>query len=75
MSRLLFLAAIIAIVYWLLRMYRKQLPKEGDASAQAEDMVRCAHCGVHLPKHECILADGKCYCSEAHRLAHAAKPK
>jgi len=75
MSRLLFFAAIIVIVYLLLKSYRKQPPKEDDASGQSEDMVRCAQCGVHLPKHESIMADGKRYCSEAHRLAHAAKPK
>ena len=73
MSRLLFLAVIAAVVYWLLKSYRKQLPKDDDASEQAEDMVRCAHCGVHLPKHEGILAGGKYFCSEAHRRAHADK--
>ena len=75
MSRLLFLAVIIAIVYWLLRSYRKQLPGEDAAPRQAEDMVLCAHCGVHLPKRESIQADGKFYCSEAHRRAHTEKPE
>jgi uncharacterized protein len=29
-------------------------------------MVRCAHCGVHLPREE-ALADGRLwYCSQAH---------
>ena len=63
MSRLLFLAVIIVIVYWVLKSYRKQLPREDDASVQAEDMVLCVHCGVHLPKRESIHADGKFYCS------------
>ena len=84
MSRLLFLVVAVVIVYWLLKSYRKQLPgkgapKESDrgegASGQAEDMVRCVHCGVHLPKHESILAGGKFYCSEAHRSAHTQKPE
>ena len=79
MSRFLLLVVVVVIVYWLLRSYRKQLPGEGapkeskrgeDVSGQAEDMVRCVHCGVHLPKHESILAGGKFYCSEAHRSAH-----
>lgn len=73
MSRLLFLAVVIAIIYWLLKSYRKQLPKEDSASKPAEDMVPCVHCGVHLPKHECIQADGKFYCSEEHRRMHAKK--
>jgi uncharacterized protein len=75
MSRLLFLAVIAAVVYWLLRSYRKQLPKEDSFSGQAEDMVRCAHCGVHLPKRESIIAGENYYCSEAHRRAHADKPE
>ena len=77
MSRLLFLAVAIFIVYWLLKSYRKQFPKEDghgeDAPGQAEDMVRCVHCGVHLPKHESIMAEGKHYCSEAHRRMHTGK--
>ncbi|MES1981528.1 MAG: PP0621 family protein [Pseudomonadota bacterium] len=74
MSRLLFLAVVVVVVYLLLRSYRRHLPREDDP-AKAEDMVRCAQCGVHLPKNECIQADGLCYCSEAHRLMHADQSK
>jgi uncharacterized protein len=36
-------------------------------------MVRCVHCGVHLPEAEAVLAtDGQPYCSDAHRLAGPA---
>ena len=73
MSRLLFLAVIITVVYWLLKSYRKQLPDKDEVQRPPEDMVRCAHCGVHLPKPESILADGKFYCSEAHHRAHVNK--
>ena len=66
MSRLLFLGLVIFVVYLLIRFFRKR--KSGDAvSGQAEDMVCCVHCGVHLPRNEAILASGKFYCSEAHR--------
>lgn len=84
MSRLLFLSVVIAIVYWLLKSYRKQLlgkgaPKISDhgegASGQAENMVLCVHCGVHLPKRESIQTGGKFYCSEAHRHTHTGKPE
>lgn len=75
MSRLLFLAVIIAVVYWLLKSYRRQLPKQDTESGQAEDMVLCVHCGVHLPKGESIQGDGKFYCSETHRRAHIEKPE
>jgi len=72
MSRLIFLLAVIAVVYWLLKTYRKQSPKQ-DTPATGEDMVRCAQCGVHLPKSESILAQDNFYCCEAHRREHEAK--
>lgn len=72
MSRLLFLLAVVAVVYWLLRSYRKQLPKQ-DVAAAPEEMVRCAQCGVHLPKSESILAGGSFYCSDAHRRERTSK--
>jgi uncharacterized protein len=79
MSRLIFFVLIAAVVYWLLRAYRKRLSRGDErgegAQGQAEDMVRCAYCGVHLPKHEGIAAHGEYYCSEAHRRAHAGKPE
>lgn len=89
MSRLLIIVVIVVVVFWLLRSYRKQLPKEDvhgedvhgedmhgkEMPGQAEDMVRCVQCGVHLPKRESVLAGGKYYCSEAHRRLHADKPE
>ena len=69
MSRLLFLAAVAVVIYWLLQSRRVR--PSGDTGGKVEDMVRCAYCGVHLPKGESLLADGKYYCSESHRRASA----
>jgi uncharacterized protein len=69
MSRLLFLVAIAALVYLLLKSYRRP-PRKHHTPEVTEDMVRCAQCGVHLPKGESLLAGGKYYCSESHRRAH-----
>ncbi|WP_236651117.1 PP0621 family protein [Aquabacterium fontiphilum] len=36
-------------------------------------MVRCGHCGIHLPQNEALMgADGQRYCCEAHRQAGPA---
>ncbi|MDH4283995.1 MAG: PP0621 family protein [Gallionellaceae bacterium] len=75
MSRLLIFVVIAVIVYFLLKSYRKKLSgeekrKEDD---QVEDMVRCAQCGVHLPKRESIMASEKYYCCDAHRRMHSGK--
>ncbi len=68
MSRLLFLFAIIAVVYLLLKSYRKQPP---DVVQQlAEDMVRCEHCGLHLPANESFREGELRFCSSAHRDAY-----
>jgi uncharacterized protein len=32
----------------------------------AEQMVRCAHCGIHLPRSEATLIDGRTWCSHEH---------
>lgn len=32
-----------------------------------QDMVECAHCGLHLPRSEAIEAAGQSYCSAEHR--------
>ena len=65
MSRLFLLMAIAVVVYLLIKSYRKNVPKQDNPVA--EDMVRCAHCGVHLPKSESILAGGNFFCCAEHR--------
>jgi uncharacterized protein len=68
MSRLLLIIAIVVVVYLLIRSFRKQTPKKD--VTKAEDMVRCAHCGVHLPKKESIQVDGEFFCCTEHRDAY-----
>jgi len=29
-------------------------------------MVRCAHCGIHLPRSEAVLMNGQTWCSQEH---------
>ena len=68
MSRLLLIIVIVAVVYLLVRSYRKQAPQQDETTT--EDMVRCAQCGVHLPKGESIEADGSFFCGTEHRDAY-----
>lgn len=68
MSRLLLLVVIAAAVYLLIRSYRRK-SEEQQKEEVAEDMVRCAHCGVHLPRSESFKAGDEFYCSAAHRDA------
>ncbi|NOU01256.1 MAG: hypothetical protein HOO95_06760 [Gallionella sp.] len=75
MSRLFFLLAIVVAIYLLVRSYGKKASEQDKSVTKdaAEDMVRCTHCGVHLPKGESILADGHFFCSAAHRDAFAKR--
>ena len=67
MSRLLFVFAIAAVVYLLFKSYSKAPPEK--KPTVTEDMVRCAHCGVHLPVGESLRAGEQYYCCAAHRDA------
>lgn len=71
MSRLIMLVVIAALVYLLIKSYRRNGPQQDKSvAADAEDMVRCAKCGVHLPKGESVQAQGQSFCSAAHRDAY-----
>lgn len=48
-------------------MATRQAPRRGaPPSIAPEAMVRCAHCGIHLPRSEALLVQGKTWCSEEH---------
>ena len=72
MSRLLFLMAVIIVVYMLLKSFQKQTTKQ-DKSDVSEEMVRCSQCGIHLPRSESILADGNYFCCDEHRRKYDPK--
>jgi uncharacterized protein len=71
MGRLLIFALAVFGLIWLLK---RALDKHigGDARqapgerAAPGDLVRCAHCGLHLPRAEAHGAGGRLYCSEEH---------
>ena len=71
LGKLLLVFAIVALVFWLLKSYRKGLGSGPDPRiAGEEDMVRCAQCGIHLPRGESITAGGRFFCSAEHRSLH-----
>jgi uncharacterized protein len=66
---------VVGVVLWLMfgmkRRVDKPPPQPGNRSAgQLPKMVACAHCGVHLPDKDAPHdAEGRPYCSDAHRVA------
>jgi uncharacterized protein len=67
--KVLIITAAVALLLWLLfgRAPRKSKPPGGAKLGDAEEMVICAHCGVHLPRSEALAARSLHYCSPAHR--------
>ena len=69
MGRFLLLVVALFILIWLVRSAlagRKRGGAPQAPGAAQEDLVRCAHCGVHLPRLESRSAGGRHYCSEEH---------
>ena len=64
--RLLFWVAIIFAAIWIWRRFISQPKRTRAAEDAAAPMVRCAHCGVHIPKAQALSQDQQWYCSLAH---------
>lgn len=82
--RVIWTLVLLGVVWWLVRRWQVGRGSEGRSAetgadaptgAPAQDvlpparMVRCAHCGVHLPESDAFLSQGRHYCSTAHREA------
>ena len=75
----LLVAAVVGVVLWLMfgmkrRVDRPPPPQQQQRNdppaGQLPNMVACVHCGVHLPDKDAPHdADGRAYCSDAHRVA------
>lgn len=70
--RLLLILAAIGIIIMMFRRLRAPQRPEGESQPTTYDpMVRCAHCGVNLPRNHAIRSkDGHYYCSVEHRDAN-----
>lgn len=71
----LLVVCVVAAVLWLMLRPRKAQRSAAARSAsppqgaQAQPMVQCQHCGVHLPRGEALVDARGTFCSQAHRLA------
>jgi uncharacterized protein len=69
MGRVVVLILLVVLAVWLIRRALRastgaqQVRKEGP---DQQDLVRCARCGVHLPRAEAREAGGQLYCGEEH---------
>ncbi len=71
MGKLIFLVLVVVIVWAVLKNYSKSRSRGAAPRTPApEDMVRCEHCGVHLPRSESHASGGNFFCSEDHLRLH-----
>jgi len=75
MGKLLTLVVLVVVAVWLIRKAFRAVnpPDAAQNKPIQQDLVRCARCGVHLPRSEARLADGQLYCSEEHARLGAGK--
>ncbi|QLP99473.1 MAG: hypothetical protein HZY78_03600 [Burkholderiaceae bacterium] len=73
MKALVVLAALAGLV-WLLtrprRLNARHRAERSTAAREPETMVRCAHCGTHVPQADALRGRQGWYCSAAHRDQH-----
>ena len=75
MKYLILLLVLVGLAWWAFGRRDKQdrpPPSKKDAGRGGgpQQMLACAHCGVHLPRDEAVAdAAGRMFCTEAHLLA------
>ena len=71
MTKFFIILALIWLGYTYFKNASRGRPKNPNAAAQkqAEDIVPCAHCGLHIPKSDSVSANNQYFCSDAHRKA------
>lgn len=70
----LLILLIVVVLLWLARRSLARPPAPPAPAPQPpkaiEDMVRCARCGLHLPRSQALPGIGGDYCGEPHRAEH-----
>lgn len=65
------LLVVVLVVLGIWRKRRDQAPGTPSArrpTPEPQAMLACAHCGVHVPQKDAVIAQGEAFCSEAHRI-------
>jgi len=69
MGRLLVLILLVVLAVWAIRRAlraSRAADQPEKRPIEQQDLVRCARCGVHLPRSEARQAEGRLYCGEEH---------
>jgi uncharacterized protein len=72
--RILLLITAIVAIFLIVRVLLRRPPREAQPDARLKDqgsIVRCDHCGTHIPQQEAVRQGDRSYCSRDHALADA----
>ncbi len=72
--KFLVVVAVLAFGYALLRQRRAEHrppPRRPPPPAPPQDMVACAHCGVHVPRTDALSLGNRHYCCAEHQQRDA----
>jgi uncharacterized protein len=66
---LILIGVVFAVIWWIKssRPDPKTDRQKGSSTDAPQQMVVCAHCGVHLPEQDAVFSANASYCSQAHR--------
>jgi uncharacterized protein len=67
---LVLLAVVVGVLWWLRQRATASPPASARDATSPQDMVPCAHCGVHLPHSDTVAGRLGAYCSAQHRQQH-----
>lgn len=67
MVKILLLIAAVWVVILVVRRYQRGLAQPDATVKPVENMVKCAHCAVNLPRGEAIYTQGDFYCTAEHQ--------
>ena len=79
MGKLLVLILLVVLGVWLVKRALRDAARKDDAGRPpapqaSEELVRCAHCGLNLPRGEALGFQDQLYCSEEHARRGPAAP-
>ncbi|WP_371128828.1 PP0621 family protein [Nitrosomonas sp. Nm132] len=69
-SKWIILIIIALLIYWGIKNLQRASKQTRKSNNEIEDMVCCAHCGLHIPRNESIVAGKKYFCSIDHQKLH-----
>ncbi|WP_363320052.1 PP0621 family protein [Thiothrix sp.] len=82
MSRILFILVLLLVGFLLLKSHQRKKHLQQQHKQQKSSsgrilkntrVLRCQHCGLHVPEDEAISQGGKHFCSLEHAKQHLTK--